>query len=65
MLRFIESKDVLVNAARVLAPASAFLQVEGASSANITVDGGDLTKAAKPLNFANGATNNSARLRGQ
>ena len=65
MLRFIESKDVLVNSPRVLAPAAAFLQVEGASTANIIVDGGDLTKAAKSVNFANGAASNSVKLRGQ
>ena len=64
VLRFTEARDVLVTAPRVLTPAALFLAVEGAASANITVDGGDLTKAARPLTLARGADEKSVRLRG-
>jgi polygalacturonase len=62
-LRFIESRDVLLSASRVVSPAAVFLQVEGANTSGITVDGGDLTKAGKPLAFAAGAPENSVKLR--
>ena len=62
-LRFIESSDSLITAPRLLAPAAAFLQVEGASSQSITVDGGDISKSSKPLSFASGATEKAVRLR--
>ena len=64
LLRFTDSRDVLVSAPRVLTPAAVFLQVEGAASANLTVDGGDLTKAATPLVVARGADRPAVRLRG-
>jgi hypothetical protein len=63
LLRFINTRDVLLTAARVLAPAAVFLQVEGKENASIIVDGGDLTNAAKPLAFANGASEGAVRLR--
>jgi hypothetical protein len=63
LLRFIESKDVLLSASRLLAPAAIFLQVEGAGSGSIVVDGGDLSKAAKPLAFQNGASSRAVKLR--
>lgn len=63
LLRFIETRDTLLASPRVLAPAAAFLQVEGATSGNITVDGGDISKAAKPVAFANGAEQNSVKVR--
>lgn len=62
-LRFIESSDALITAPRLLTSAAAFLQAEGASSQSITVDGGDISKAAKPLSFASGATEKAVRLR--
>jgi len=62
-LRFIESSDALITAPRLLAPAAAFLEVEGASSQSITIDGGDISKAAKPLSIASGATEKAVRLR--
>jgi hypothetical protein len=64
VLRFIESKQALLTATRVLTPAAAFLRVEGASSDGIIVDGGDLSKAAMPLAFADGADEKSVKLRG-
>jgi polygalacturonase len=64
VLRFIESKQALLSATRVLTPAAAFLRVEGASSGGIIIDGGDLSKAATPLAFADGADEQSVKLRG-
>lgn len=64
LLRFIQSKDVLLSATRVLTPAAVFLQVEGAASKGITIDGGDLSKATAPLSLAAEATKEAVRLRG-
>jgi hypothetical protein len=63
VLRFINARDVLVTASRVLTPAAVFLQVEGAASRGIAVDGGDLSKAANPVAFDSGASKESVRLR--
>jgi hypothetical protein len=63
-LRFVESRDVLLTAARLLSPTSVFLRVEGAGSGDITIEGGNLAKAAKPLAFAAGASAEAAKLRG-
>ncbi|MET3666217.1 glycosyl hydrolase family 28 protein [Caulobacter sp. 1776] len=63
-LRFIDSQDVLVSAARVLTPTPAFLQVEGAESASIKVDGGDIARAATPVVLRNGSRRAAVRLRG-
>lgn len=59
LLRFIESRDVLLTALRVLTPADVCLRLEGAGCGNIKIDGGDLSKAAAPLVFAAGATPSS------
>jgi polygalacturonase len=64
VLRFIDSRDVLLTAPRVLTPAPVFLQVEGSGNANIAIDGGDLSKAATPLAFKAGATEQAVRVRG-
>jgi len=45
---------VVLTGPRVLTPASVFLQVEGAGSRNITIDGGDLSKAATRTAFESG-----------
>jgi hypothetical protein len=58
-IRLINSQDVLFTATRLLSPAKTFLQVEGAASENITVNGGDFRKAGNPLAFENGANKNS------
>jgi Glycosyl hydrolases family 28 len=63
LLRFIETRDVLLTASRVLAPTPVYLQVEGAGSQGITIDGGDLSKAGTPLAFKAGAQKNSVKLR--
>jgi Glycosyl hydrolases family 28 len=63
LLRFVETRDVLVSAARLLSPAAAFLQVEGAGSQAITIDGGDLWKAAVPVRYEAGASTGAVKLR--
>ncbi len=62
-LRFIDTSDVLISAARLLTPAAVFLRVEGLSSAGIIIDGGDISKATTPLNFHAGAGENAVKLR--
>jgi len=63
VLRFINSKQALITAVRVLTPSSTFLQIEGDASEGIIVDGGDLSKASSPVAFKNGATETSVKLR--
>ena len=62
VLRFIESQDVYMSATRLLTPASVFLQVEGKNE-NITLDGGDLSKAATPVAQKYGAGRKDVKLR--
>jgi hypothetical protein len=64
LLRFNDSTDVLLTAPRVLTPTGVFLQVEGAASANLVVDGGDVSKASRPLVATGGASASAARIRG-
>ena len=63
VLRFIDSKQALLTASRVLTPAGPFLQVEGEGNDGIIVEGGDLSKAASPVAFKNGAPETSVKLR--
>ncbi len=63
LLRFINTSDVSLTAARVLTPAAVFLQVEGAASERITIDGGDLSRAGAPLSFKADALEKSVKLR--
>jgi polygalacturonase len=63
LLRFIETKDVLLTGSRVLSATPVFLQVEGAGSQAITIDGGDISKATAPLAVKAGAQKNSVNLR--
>jgi hypothetical protein len=63
VLRFIDSQDALLSATRVLTPAKVFLQIEGAENGSITVDGGDISKAATPVAFKDGAKGRAVRLR--
>ncbi len=62
VLRFIESRDVLMSATRLLTPAKVFLQVEGHNE-NIRIDGGDLTRAANPVAHKYGGSNKAVKLR--
>jgi hypothetical protein len=63
LLRFVETHDVLLTACRVLTPAAALLQVEGVGCQAITVDGGDVSKAAAPLKAVHGAEKTSVKVR--
>jgi polygalacturonase len=63
VVRFIDSKQTLLTATRLLTPAAVFLQLEGAANAGIAIDGGDLSKAATSLAYKNGATEKAVRLR--
>jgi hypothetical protein len=61
-LRFINVRDVLLTGCRTVAPASAFLQMEGTANENVTIEGGDLSKAATPVTFRSGATKKSVKM---
>jgi polygalacturonase len=63
LLRLVDSADVLLTASRALTRAPVFLAVEGSASRGIVIDGGDVSKAAKPLAFAAGANESAATLR--
>ncbi|HYC69764.1 MAG TPA: glycosyl hydrolase family 28 protein [Opitutaceae bacterium] len=63
LLRFRATRDVLLSASRVLAPAAAFLRVEGAGSGGIVVDGGDLIRAARAFVAAEGAPGDGVHVR--
>ncbi len=63
-LRFIDTRDVLLSATRLLTPSSVFMRVEGANSGAITIDGGELSKAGKTLAFAAGASEKAVKQRG-
>jgi hypothetical protein len=49
LMRFIGVHDVLLSSPRVLTPVSVFLNLEGTGNTGITIDGGDLRKAGKPV----------------
>ena len=56
LFRFIDSRDVLLTAVRVLTPTDVVLQLEGAGCGNIKIDGGDLSKGGTPVVFKAGAS---------
>ena len=62
-LRLIDSKDVLIAAPRLLSMTETFLQLEGGSNERITLDGGDVSRAAKALAYASGASEASVKHR--
>lgn len=63
LLRFINTKSVLLTGARLLTGAAAFLQVEGAGSESIIIDGGDTRKATQAVVFKDGASAGSVQQR--
>jgi hypothetical protein len=63
LIRLVDTRDVLFSASRLLAPATAFLQVEGPASEGIIIDGGDLRKAGAPVARIAGATEEAVTLR--
>lgn len=62
LLRFIDSKDILLTGTRLLTPSSVFLLVEGSSCRDITVSGGDIQKAKQSLVADKGALKTSVRM---
>jgi hypothetical protein len=62
LLRFTDARDVLLTACRTLTPAAVFLRLEGTHNENVTIDGGDLSKATQALSFGPG-TSETAALR--
>jgi Glycosyl hydrolases family 28 len=63
VLRFIDSTQTLITAARVLTPSSTFLELEGEGNDGVIVEGGDLSKASSPVAFKNGASEKAVKLR--
>jgi hypothetical protein len=63
VLRFIACRQALLTGTRLLTPAAAFLQLEGSANQEIIIDGGDLSKATRPLAFKDGATEQAVKLR--
>jgi polygalacturonase len=59
LLRFINTKDVLLSAIKIISAAGKFLQVEGSNSEGIIIQGGDLRKAKQLFAFENGALQNA------
>jgi hypothetical protein len=64
VLRFIDSKDVLLSGTHLLTPSSPFLQLEGAANEAIVVEGGDVSKASSPVAYKNGAGEAAVKIRG-
>ena len=64
VMRLINSKDVLLTATKILTPAAVFLKIEGAESAGIIADGGDLRKASQKTVFDKGALKDAVTFRG-
>jgi hypothetical protein len=62
-MRFTGTRKIYLSATRLLDRAGAFLQVEGASSEGIVLDGGDLGGAAQTVAFKDGAMPASVKLR--
>lgn len=63
VVRFTDVKQALVTAARALTPSPAFLRLEGDGNADIIIDGGDLSRAAAPIVFKDGASKEDVKLR--
>ncbi len=63
LLRFIDSRDVLLTAPRILSPTDVFLRLEGAANENIILDGGDLSKAKTVFSLHNDATEKAITVR--
>ena len=62
LLRFINSKDILLTGTRLLTPSATFLLVQGPLSKDITVSGGDIHKAKQPLVTDNGAEKTAVKM---
>lgn len=63
-LRFIDCRQLLLTAPRLLNATSAFLSLEGNANERIVIDGGDISLAKTAVSYKNGASKESLRLRG-
>lgn len=63
LLRFTKARDVLLSAARVLTETLVFLKLIGPDNEDITIDGGDISKAVKAVAFAGGATAKAVKVK--
>ena len=63
LLRFTKAREVLISAAQVLTETGVFLKLIGPDNADITIDGGDISKSAKTVALAGGATAKAVKLR--
>lgn len=59
----INAKDVLIASARLLSPAKVFLKLEGDANSGLTLDGGDVRKAIKTVDFEKGASPKAIKIR--
>jgi len=63
VVRVKDTRDVLISASRVLTNAAAFIELVGPRNVRITLDGGDISKADKPVIYQGGATAKSVRMK--
>jgi polygalacturonase len=64
VVRVKDTRDVLLTASRLLTPASAFIELVGTNNAGVIVEGGDISKAGKPVLLSGGATSKSVQIKG-
>ncbi len=63
VLRFIDVKDALLTATRLLTPASVFLQLESEGNEAVRLEGGDMRKAKSALALKRGANERAVTVR--
>ena len=61
--RMTGARDILLSGSRVLTSAAAFVKIIGPDNERITIDGGDISKAAKPVVFTGDANPKAVKLR--
>ena len=63
VVRVKDTRDVLLSGSRLLTRASTLIELVGPNNAAITVDGGDISKASRPLLLTAGATSKAIKLK--
>ena len=63
IMRFVDVKDALVTGCRALTAATTFLQVEGKTTGDIVLDGGNLSKVTNPVSLADDVPKSAVKLR--
>ena len=63
VVRLKNASDVLFTGSRLLTRASAFIGLVGTNNSAVTVEGGDISKAAKPVISDSGASTKAIRLK--